>query len=220
MISGLAMLAPMTTDVGIVMSERRLREERIGGVLLVAGGIVAVPLWLVFTSVHGPTSFNENNITLGLDMHAWGLMLGVIPNALVAAGLWLSRPMLLRGGGRAARIGFGLLLLALLVSAGLDLLFRALGPPLLLPFVAAGLLLLALAPREAPGVDSAIRTTLLALGLLLTIAFGWGLVPLETSDSVGGYRIYGFLAHLLAGLGWALLGLVIIRRHPDVPSAD
>jgi hypothetical protein len=187
--------------------------SRAGAWLLVVGGLVAVPVWLVFTSVHGPTSFNENNITLGLDMHAWGLVLGVIPNAFVAAGLWLSRPILLRGGGRAARIGFGLLLLALLVSAGLDLLFRALGPPLMLPFIAAGLLLLALAARDGPGLDPIVRAVLLGLGVLLAIAFAWGLVPLETSDSVGGYRIFGFMVHLVGGLGWALLGLVLLRRE-------
>jgi hypothetical protein len=212
----------VSTSLGAVTTEQnvesldRPRAERVGGLLIMAGGLVAIPPWLVFTSVHGPTSFNENNVTLGLDMHAWGLVLGVIPNALVAGGLWLSRPVVLRGGGRAARIGLGLLLLALLVSAGLDLLARALGPPIFLPFIAAGLLVLASAPRKAPGMDGAIRTALLGLGLLLAVAFAWALVPLETSDSVGGYRIFGFMAHLLAGLGWALLGLAIIRRHPDV----
>src|SRR5687768_9123118 len=216
--AGLARLASMTTDSGLTGDPSR--APLAGGALLAAGGIVAVPLWLVFTSVHGPTSFNENNVTLGLDMHAWGLLLGVIPNALVASGLWLSRSIVLRGGGRAARIGFGLLVLALLVSAALDLAFRALGPPLMLPLVAAGLLVLPLAPREAPAVEREIRATLLILGLLLAIAFAWALVPLQTSDRVGGFRIFGFMAHLLAGLGWALLGLVIARRHPDVAPAD
>ena len=55
--------------------------KRVGGALLVVGGLVAVPVWLVFTSVHGPTSFNENNITLGRDMHFWGMLLGVVPNS-------------------------------------------------------------------------------------------------------------------------------------------
>jgi hypothetical protein len=69
-----------------------------------------VPLWLVFTTVHGPTSFNEDNVTLGLGMHAWGLLLGVIPNVLVGSGLLLARRALLAGGGVAAKLGFGLLL--------------------------------------------------------------------------------------------------------------
>jgi hypothetical protein len=189
------------------------RAERAGGVLLIAGGLVAVPLWLVFTSVHGPTSFNENRVTLGLDMHAWGMLLGVIPNALVAGGLWLVRDALQARGGRAARVGYGLALGGLLVSALLDLAFQALGPPLMLPFIAAGLLLLAVAGRDAGGLDPMVQIVVLGLGLLLAVAFAWALVPLETSDSVGGYRIFGFMAHLLAGLGWALLGLVILRRH-------
>lgn len=186
-------------------------KARQGAWLLVAGGLIAVPLWLVFTSVHGPTSFNENNVTLGLDMHAWGLLLGVIPNVLVAGGLWLGRSDLLRGGGRGARFGFGLLLLALLVSAGLDLLSRSLGPPVFLPFIAAGLIVLALAPRDGPGPAKEIRATLLLLGLLLALAFAWALMPLETFDRVGGYRTYGLIAHLLAGIGWAFLGYFVAR---------
>jgi len=183
-----------------------------GGVLLIIGGLVAVPLWLVFTSVHGPTSFNENNITLGRDMHFWGLLLGVIPNAFVASGLWLSQSVLLRGGGRAARGGYGLVLLALLASASLDLVFGALGPPLFLPLLAAGLMVLALAPRDASGPRAPIRNSLLALGVLLAIAFAWALLPLDVSDRVGGYRIFGFMTHLLGGIGWAIVGYVIARR--------
>jgi hypothetical protein len=176
-----------------------------------AGGLAAVPLWLVFTSVHGPTSFNENNITLGRDMHFWGSLLGVIPNALVAAGLWLGRPMLVRGGGRATRIGFVLVLLALLASAALDLAGGSLGPPIFLPLLAAGLIILALAPRDASGPGSPILRTLLVLGALLGVAFAWALLPLDVSDRVGGYRIFGIMAHLLGGIGWAILGALIAR---------
>ena len=125
--------------------------------------------------------------------------------------------MLLVGGVRAASVGFGLVVLALLVSAALDLASRSLGPPILLPFIAAGLLIVALAPRRTPGADPLIRRILLALGVLLAIAFAWALVPLEVSDRVGGYRIFGLMAHLIAGLGWALLGLVVARRAPFGP---
>ncbi len=182
-----------------------------GGVLLIIGGLVAVPLWLVFTSVHGPTSFNENNITLGRDMHFWGLLLGVIPNAFVAGGLWLSRSVLLRGGGRAPRVGYGLVLLALLASASLDLVYGALGPPLFLPLLAAGLIVLALAPRDPSGPRAPIRRSLLAQGVLLAIAFAWALLPLDVSDRMGGYRIFGFMTHLLGGIGWAIVGYVVAR---------
>ena len=171
-----------------------------------------MPLWLVFTTVHGPTSFNEDNVTFGLGMHSWGLLLGVIPNALVAGGLWLTRSALLVGGGRAAKLGYGLLLVGLLASAGLDLLWGALGPPLMLPVIAAGLLILALAPRSGDGTPRATRAILLGLGVLLAVAFGWALTPLDVFDRVGGYRIYGVMAHLLAGLCWALIGATILRR--------
>jgi hypothetical protein len=181
---------------------------------LILGGLAAVPIWLVFTNVHGPTSFNENHVTLGLDMHAWGLLLGVIPNVLVAAGLWLARPVLVLGGGPLTRLGYGLVLAGVLASAVLDLLWRALGPPLLMPLIAAGLLTLALAPRRDGGSMTPIRGTLLFLGVLLAVAFLWALTPLDVFDSVGGYRIYGAMAHLAAGLAWAVVGLLVLRRDP------
>ncbi|HEX7346076.1 MAG TPA: hypothetical protein VF253_04745 [Candidatus Limnocylindrales bacterium] len=191
-----------------------MSAERAGGTLLILGGLAAVPLWLVFTNVHGPTSFNENHVTLGLDMHAWGLLLGVIPNVLVAAGLWLARPVLVLGGGPLTRLGYGLVLAGVLASAVLDLLWRALGPPLLMPLIAAGLLTLALAPRRDAGSMTQIRGTLLILGVLLAVAFLWALTPLDVFDSVGGYRIYGAMAHLLGGLAWAVVGLLVLRRDP------
>ena len=41
----------------------------------------------------------------------------------------------------------------------------------------------------------------------------WAHIPEETSDSFGGYRIFGLLAYAAAGILWALLGLVLLR--PD-----
>lgn len=212
MILATATLAGMASPSGIAAVDGGSRTARRGGWLLVAGGLLAVPLWLVFTWVHGPTSFNENRITLGRDMHFWGMLLGVIPNGLVAAGLWLSRPIIVQGEGRAVRVGYGLALVGLLVSAGLDLAVQALGPPMLLPFVGVGLLVLGLAMRGASRADRAVRAMVVALGTLFVIAFAWALVPLELSDRVGGYRIFGFMAHLVGGLGWALLGLLVVRR--------
>jgi hypothetical protein len=143
------------------------------------------------------------------------MLLGVIPNVGVAIGLWLSRRTLLLGGGRAATAGYALLLIGLLGSAGLDLLGRALGPPILLPLVGAGSLILGLAPRDREGTPRPIRATLLALGLVLTLAFARALTPLDVFDQVGGYRIYGLMAHLLAGLGWATIGLLVLRRSSE-----
>lgn len=189
-----------------------MSAQRAGAVLLILGGLTAVPLWLVFTNAHGPTSFNENRLTLGRDVDFWGMLLGVIPNVLVAAGFWLSRPILLRGGDGGVRVGYSIVLVALLVSAGLDLVSGTLGPPSLLPFVAVGLVMLAVAGRMGTGLGWAIRSACLALGVLLGVAFTWALIPLDVFDRVGGYRIYGAMAHLLAGLGWATVGAVILRR--------
>ena len=191
-----------------------MNATRVGGALLIAGGSVALPLWVVFTNAHGPTSFNENRLTLGRDVDFWGMLLGVIPNVLVAAGVWLSRPILLRGGDGGVRVGYWVVLVALLISAGLDLTSGTLGPPSLLPFVAVGLVMLAVAGRTGAGLTWAIRSACLALGVLLGVAFGWALTPLDVFDSVGGYRIYGAMAHLLAGLGWATVGALIVR-HAD-----
>jgi len=45
------------------------------------------------------------------------------------------------------------------------------------------------------------------LGVLLVIAFAWALEPFKVSDQVDGYRLYGLLAHFVAGIGWILLGI-------------
>jgi hypothetical protein len=52
----------------------------------------------------------------------------------------------------------------------------------------------------------AILGTVLFTGLVLT------LIPSETSDSIGGYRIYGTVVHGLGGLLWALLGTSLRSR--------
>lgn len=39
--------------------------------------VVMTLLFLPFTITHGPTPFNEERTLLGLDMHFWGLLLGV-----------------------------------------------------------------------------------------------------------------------------------------------
>ena len=70
---------------------------------LIAAGAAAGGLWLVTTS-HGPTSYNEDRAILGIGMHGWGMLLGVVPNALLLAGLVGLRASLLAGAGRGAGI--------------------------------------------------------------------------------------------------------------------
>jgi hypothetical protein len=207
----------VTTDSGVVSAEPTARATRTAGTLLIAGGLLSIVLWLVFTSIHGPTSFNEEGRLLGQGIESWGMLLGVVPNVLIAAGLWSIRARLLGGRGRVPRIGFALLLGGLLGSAALDLALGGLSAPLLLPFVAAGLIFLGL--PLAGHEERTIGRILLGIGILIAIAFAWALVPRDVSDPIGGYRIYGFMAHLLTGLGWALLGVVVASRTTDGATA-
>lgn len=175
-------------------------------------------LWLVFTSVHGPTSYNVDHAVLGFPMLFWGMLLGGIPNLLIGAALILVAP-LLTSGGRMARIGFALTLFGLIVPAIFDLIvFRALGPPLLLPFAAVGLLLLGVGSRHNTRLSGMSRRVLVLIGVLLTVAFAVALVPNALADTVGDYRIYGALAHLATGFGWVLVGAGIIRSRIDAPA--
>jgi hypothetical protein len=170
-------------------------------------------LWLVFTASHGPTSYNENHLILGRGMHFWGMLLGVVPNLLVVGGLLGLRESLLAGAGRPAGIGYVFAVGALAASAAVDLAFGALGPPLLLPLVAAGLVLLGLAPgsTDDPRRRRDVARVLLAIGVALLVAFAIAWIPLEVSDSFGGYRIFGALAHLVVGAGWVAAGVVALR---------
>ena len=180
---------------------------------LIAAGAAAGGLWLVFTTSHGPTSYNEDRAILGVGMHGWGMLLGVVPNALLLAGLVGLRASLLAGAGRSAGIGFALAIGALLASAMVDLALGALGPPLLLPIQAIGLVLLGAAPGSSPTTrrPEAVARVILAIGILLIGAFVVALIPLEVSDRIGGYRIYGAVAHLATGIGWVLAGVVALR---------
>lgn len=49
---------------------------------------------------------------------------------------------------------------------------------------------------------------LLMAGLWLVFTTVHG--PTDLSDPIGGYRQYGFLAHLLLGLAWATLGVGVL----------
>jgi hypothetical protein len=189
---------------------------------LVAGGIAGAGLWVVFTASHGPTSFNENRLILGRDMHFWGWLLGVVPNALVAAGLIGLRSTLLDGAGTIARSGYVLALGGLTAAAAIDLVTGALGPPLLLPVQALGLVLLGAGPgtRDASRPRADLRAVVLVLGGLLFVAFGVALIPLDTFDAIGGYRIYGAIAHLATGVGWALAGVIGLRSASAPAPVD
>lgn len=187
---------------------------------LVASGVAAAAIWVVFTQSHGPTSYNENRIVVGGDMYFWGWLLGTIPNALLVAGLLGLRPMLFHGAGGIARTGYVLALLGLAVAGAVDLVGRALGPPLLLPVQALGLVLLGAGPARhgelRPRAD--VRVVIGVIGALLFVAFGFALIPLDVVDAIGGYRIYGAIAHVATGVGWVVAGLLCLRS--TAPAAQ
>lgn len=174
----------------------------------VAGGLLMAVLWIVFTTVHGPTSFNQDRAVLGRSMFFWGSLLGGPPNLLVALGLILLYPRLAKRAGLLARVGYTLTLIGLVVSAGMDMfIWGALGPPLFVPVVGIGLIVLALGSRHDPRLQRQSIYLLTLIGIFQVIAFTLALIPLEVSDQIGGYRIFGLFAHFLTGIGWVALGV-------------
>jgi hypothetical protein len=190
---------------------------------IVAGGLLMTALFVPFTLAHGPTSVNEEHQVLGADMHRWGLFLGVLPCALISGGVWKLRRTIAadrRGAYAATTVTY----VALALSAAADLAFGALGPPFAVLVLAPALLVAGLAPQRSRAGDGPTRWVLCLLGVVLTGAVVFALVPMETSDGFGGFRIFGLLAYALAGLLWAALGLVLLRgldrvsSHPRVSS--
>jgi hypothetical protein len=163
---------------------------------LAIGGMAMVMLWIPFTLAHGPTSYNEQRVVAGMDMHGWGFALGVVPNLLIAAGLISARAALTEGRRGSTR-ALWVVVAALLGSALMDAGFRALGPPFSLFLLAPAAVVLAVLGR-----DRRLRTAWAVLATAYVVAVALALVPLETSDSFGGYRVFGLAAHVAAGLAW------------------
>jgi hypothetical protein len=187
---------------------------RAAPVAIIIGGLSMAALFVPFTMAHGPTSYNEQREILGWDMHTWGFLLGVLPNVLIAGGLWWLRRRI-AGGRRGATVAVAVGCVALLLDALMNLVFRALGPPfVLLLLVPVTVALVALIPA-GDAARTRVRLAMAALGIVLATGAALALIPLETSDSFGGYRIYGTVVHGLGGLVWALLGVLLGRR----PSA-
>lgn len=188
-------------------------------VALIVGGLVMAVLWFRFTTLHGPTSFNEERRWLGLDPLVWGSLMNAPPSLLIALGLCGHRSLLVASSSRIARIGFVLVMLSLTIPSLVELATLTLGPPLALPVLATGLILLGVDQRRHPSLPAASRAVLQVLGVLLLTTFLLVLaVPLTVSDSYDGYRIYGLTAHVTFGLGWMLFGVALLRqrRHLSV----
>lgn len=196
------------------------RRGVVASLLLIAGGALKIPLWMLFISLHGPTSFNENGHYLGGDPLIWGAVMSGVPSLLVAAGL-IGHSRLL-GAPAARRVGWVLALSALVVPALVDLLTGALWPPLLLPLLAAGAIVMGVTGSRKPAIPRLSATTLVVIGVLLAATFAYAvLIPQEVFDAIEGYRLEGLVEHVTVGVGWALVGIgLLIRPRLVRPEAD
>ncbi len=167
-------------------------------------------LWIIYTTVHGPTSFDHTGVVLGRSTLFWGGLLGSFPNLLLALGLILSYPWLVKPAGLLARIGYILTLTGLIIPAVIDLFAGGLGPPIFVPLVGIGLILTAFGNRGNSTIQRRSRSLLMVLGLLQITAIASAFVPREVSDGIGGYRLYGILAHIAFGVGWIMLGIWLL----------
>ena len=183
-------------------------RSRVAAPALALGGLATIALWIPFTLTHGPTSYDEERVLGGMDMHGWGLLLGVVPNLLVAAGLLLARVRLAPGQGSSRALG--VVVAALVGSTLLDLAFQALGPPFSILVLAPATLALAVLSR-----DLGLRASWALLATSYVVAVALLLVPEATSDGFGGFRIYGLAAHVGVGLGWLALASRITISRPD-----
>lgn len=183
-------------------------------IALIVGGALNILLWPVYTTLHGPGSVDHQGELLGQGTLFWGAMMEGPSGLLVAAGLAGSAQVLTAGGGTRARVGLRLAVAAAAAPALIDLALLAVVPPLFAPALAAGLALVALNRSLAR------RVRVILAGLAGTLAFGFLwllLVRPDLLEQVGGYRIYGVVANVLYGVGWVVLGALLLRRQR--PSA-
>lgn len=183
------------------------------GLALIAGGSLIVALWPVYTSLHGPGSIDQNGSLLGEGTEFWGAMMEGPPVLLIALGLAGAYKLLTGQAGRMARVGFVLTMIALVLPALVNLVILAVMPPLLSPLLAVGLFLLATDNRANPSLPRSSRNMLIGLAMLQLFAFLWTLfVRPDLMEQIDGYRIYGVGANVLYGIGWIVLGTILVTR--------
>ena len=189
--------------------------------VILAGGLLMVLLWPIYTMLHGPTSFYQRRLLLGMEGQVWGFLMEGPPSLLIVSGLIGHRPLLTGQAGRMARVGFVLTLVGLMVPALIDFATVAIGPPLLAPLLVVGLLMLALGNRGNPGLPQSSKLALWGMAVVLLLSFSWAImIPLEVSDRIGGYRIFGLMANLLFGAGWVVFGTGLWRRAATTPRME
>ncbi len=185
------------------------------GYVITVGGAIMAALLPVYAWLHGPTSFYEAGEWLGLEGQVWGGVMNGVPSLLIASGLLGARRVVTGHSGRAVRVGYVLLLTSLVIPGATDLALRAIGPPLLMPIEAIGLLLVGLGSRDGTSVSPIARRTLVSMGTLLLLALIIALIPTEASDRLNGYRWFGIFAYLLVGVGWIVFGISLPRRTTE-----
>ena len=199
------------------MSDRSYEQPRSWpNLALIAGGLLMIPMWVRYTTLHGPTSFDERGHWLGQDEAFWGGMMAPAM-LLIVLGIYGHRTLLKQCGGRIARIGYWLTMIGLSVPTAVDLAARNVVPPFLMPLAAIGLLFLAAAHRHDPFLPTTCRVALVVMGTLLSAAFLMNAIPLETLDRFQWYRLYGILSNVLFGLGWVVFGASLARNRATEP---
>jgi hypothetical protein len=180
---------------------------------MVVGGVVASVVFVPFTLAHGPTSYNLEVEVLGWDMHRWGFLMGTVPPLLVGAGLWSLRVRV--AGERRAAIGaLRVMCVAMFLFAAMNLAFRALGPPFDLVVLAPASVVAALTARTGPS-----RALLGLLAAAYCAALASLLIPLESSDSFGGFRVFGVIAYAGVGVLWAALGIAVLTERDELRAS-
>jgi len=174
--------------------------------VIILGGLLMAALWLLFTSLHGPTSFNKDGHFLGQDPLFWGMMMSAPASLLISLGLLAQYRLLAEDVSRKARSGFVLIIIGLVMPAIVDILTVSLGPPLLIPLFALGAFLLVSAHQKTGALPQKAQQMLWFIGVLLVLGTLSFFIPIEVLDQYQGYRIYGVLVNLLFGLAWAMFG--------------
>lgn len=185
-------------------------------VIMVSAGILMVGLWIIFTIVHGPTSFDQRGEILGRSTPFWGTLLGVVPNLLVSFSWILLYPLVAKSSS-LARVGYWMTLIGLMIPAALDLVTGELGPPLLLPVLGLGMILTGIGNRARVGRAPSI--TLQAVGGVLIAAFLFTiLLPDHLFDRIDAFRVFGVGAFVFQGVGWVVFGLSLPTSLSTEPA--
>lgn len=77
------------------------------------------------------------------------------------------------------------------------------------------------ATRKWPTTDEKLlargsaRAALTAIATAYCAGLALALIPLETSDHFGGYRVFGLVTYAGAGLFWATFGAIVARKQPS-----